>query len=106
MDKLGYIIPRLIIGVIVQVLCSYSTLPLYALVTQMGSMFKPGMFEDHIQNAITGWAEGLQTRSQMSRMTKESFENVHSTEESTAVDEGITSIIELSCPNRTQMSSP
>uniref|UniRef100_A0A5B7AIJ7 MLO-like protein n=1 Tax=Davidia involucrata TaxID=16924 RepID=A0A5B7AIJ7_DAVIN len=106
MDKLGYIIPRLLIGVIVQVLCSYSTLPLYALVTQMGSMFKPGMFEDHIQNAITGWAEGLQTRSQMSRMTKESFENVHSTEESTAVDEGITSIIELSCPNRTQMSSP
>ncbi|KAK3022162.1 hypothetical protein RJ639_045357 [Escallonia herrerae] len=35
MEKVGYIIPRLVIGVIVQVLCSYSTLPLYALVTQV-----------------------------------------------------------------------
>uniref|UniRef100_A0A1U7Y5V6 MLO-like protein 1 n=1 Tax=Nicotiana sylvestris TaxID=4096 RepID=A0A1U7Y5V6_NICSY len=34
MGELGLIIPRLVIGVIVQVLCSYSTLPLYALVTQ------------------------------------------------------------------------
>ncbi|TXG53519.1 hypothetical protein EZV62_018775 [Acer yangbiense] len=37
MEKLGYIIPRLVMGVMVQFLCSYSTLPLYALVTQMGS---------------------------------------------------------------------
>ncbi|KAL0010721.1 hypothetical protein SO802_005829 [Lithocarpus litseifolius] len=35
MDKLGFIIPRLIVGLIVQVLCSYSTLPLYAIVTQV-----------------------------------------------------------------------
>ncbi|KAL8215127.1 hypothetical protein R6Q57_004576 [Mikania cordata] len=34
MGHVGYIIPRLIIGVFIQVLCSYSTLPLYALVTQ------------------------------------------------------------------------
>ncbi|PPD88806.1 hypothetical protein GOBAR_DD14263 [Gossypium barbadense] len=37
MEKKGYIITRLIIGVIVQVLCSYITLPLYALVTKMGT---------------------------------------------------------------------
>ncbi|KAH1107740.1 hypothetical protein J1N35_011508 [Gossypium stocksii] len=43
MEKKGYIITRLIIGVIVQVLCSYITLPLYALVTKMGtaSMTEP-----------------------------------------------------------------
>ncbi|XVF34349.1 hypothetical protein REPUB_Repub18cG0052100 [Reevesia pubescens] len=35
MEKKGYIIPRLIMGVIVQVLCSYITLPLYALVTKV-----------------------------------------------------------------------
>lgn len=35
MEGLDFIIPRLVIGVIVQVLCSYSTLPLYALVTQV-----------------------------------------------------------------------
>ncbi|KAL6563534.1 MLO-like protein 1 [Orobanche gracilis] len=34
MGKVGYIVPRLVIGVFIQVLCSYSTLPLYALVTQ------------------------------------------------------------------------
>ncbi|KAF8393743.1 hypothetical protein HHK36_019941 [Tetracentron sinense] len=35
MEKLGYIIPRLIVGVTIQVLCSYSTLPLYAIVSQV-----------------------------------------------------------------------
>ncbi|EPS69181.1 hypothetical protein M569_05587, partial [Genlisea aurea] len=40
MEGVQLIIPRLVIGVIVQVLCSYSTLPLYALVSQMGSEFK------------------------------------------------------------------
>ncbi|KOM53219.1 hypothetical protein LR48_Vigan09g187800 [Vigna angularis] len=41
MEKVTYVIPRLIMGVIVQVLCSYSTLPLYTIVTQMGSESKP-----------------------------------------------------------------
>ncbi|CAM8922755.1 unnamed protein product [Rhodiola kirilowii] len=58
MERLEYIIPRLVIGVIVQVLCSYSTLPLYVLVTQMGSMFKQGMFDDHVQDVLRDWAEG------------------------------------------------
>ncbi|EXB36895.1 MLO-like protein 13 [Morus notabilis] len=35
MEKVGFIIPRLVISVIVQVLCSYCTLPLYAIVTQV-----------------------------------------------------------------------
>ncbi|KAL7197610.1 hypothetical protein ACSBR2_020199 [Camellia fascicularis] len=34
MGHVRFIIPRLVIGVFVQVLCSYSTLPLYAIVTQ------------------------------------------------------------------------
>ncbi|XVE71682.1 hypothetical protein DITRI_Ditri10aG0170900 [Diplodiscus trichospermus] len=41
MDKKGYIITRLIMGVMVQGLCSYITLPLYALVTKMGTSFEP-----------------------------------------------------------------
>ncbi|XWS16960.1 hypothetical protein CRYUN_Cryun33cG0026600 [Craigia yunnanensis] len=40
MERKGYIIPRLIMGVIVQGLCSYITLPLYALVTKMGTSFE------------------------------------------------------------------
>ncbi|KAI3678617.1 hypothetical protein L6452_37916 [Arctium lappa] len=56
MGKLRYIIPRLVIGVFIQVLCSYSTLPLYALVTQMGSHFKKSIFEERIQTSLTSWA--------------------------------------------------
>lgn len=43
--------------VVVQLLCSYSTLPLYAIVAQMGSSFNKAIFEDHIQTKITGWAQ-------------------------------------------------
>ncbi|XP_024524599.1 MLO-like protein 13 isoform X2 [Selaginella moellendorffii] len=50
MENLGFVITRLVIGVIVQVLCSYSTLPLYALVTQMGKHFK---FGEDIQSVLT-----------------------------------------------------
>ncbi|WCJ41916.1 Seven transmembrane MLO family protein [Euphorbia peplus] len=56
MEKLGYIIPRLIMGVLVQVMCSYSTLPLYALVSQMGSNFKKSIFHDHVASMISRWA--------------------------------------------------
>ncbi|XP_020534428.2 MLO-like protein 1 isoform X3 [Jatropha curcas] len=57
MGQVRYIVPRLIIGVIIQILCSYSTLPLYAIVTQMGSSFKRAIFDDHIQAGIVGWAQ-------------------------------------------------
>ncbi|KAF4346523.1 hypothetical protein G4B88_009225, partial [Cannabis sativa] len=42
--------------VFVQFLCSYSTLPLYAIVTQMGSSFKKAIFEEHIQDGLVDWA--------------------------------------------------
>lgn len=57
MGEVGYIIPRLVIGVIVQFLCSYSTLPLYALVTQMGTSFKKAIFGEDIQEGIDDWAQ-------------------------------------------------
>ncbi|KAL6971817.1 MLO-like protein 1 [Sarracenia purpurea var. burkii] len=57
MGQVGYIIPRLVIGVFVQFVCSYSTLPLYAIVTQMGSSYKKAIFEEHIQVGIVDWAQ-------------------------------------------------
>ncbi|CAA7050557.1 unnamed protein product [Microthlaspi erraticum] len=57
MGQVKFIIPRLVIGVLVQLLCSYSTLPLYALVTQMGSSFKGAIFNDQMQNQIVEWAK-------------------------------------------------
>ncbi|KAB5573357.1 hypothetical protein DKX38_000551 [Salix brachista] len=41
MERVGYIVPRLFMGLIVQVICSYSTLPLYALVSQVGELIHP-----------------------------------------------------------------
>lgn len=56
MGQVRYIVPRLVIGGFIQILCSYSTLPLYAIVTQMGSTFKKAIFEEHVQVNILGWA--------------------------------------------------
>jgi len=55
MGKISYIIPRLVVGVIIQVLCSYSTFPLYALVTQMGTAFKREILEEHIHEGLSAW---------------------------------------------------
>ncbi|RDX72464.1 MLO-like protein 6 [Mucuna pruriens] len=49
---------RLTIGVLTQVLCSYVTLPLYALVTQMGSSMKPTIFNDNVAAALKNWHQG------------------------------------------------
>ncbi|MED6136241.1 hypothetical protein PIB30_054260 [Stylosanthes scabra] len=52
MGPIGYIIPRLIIGLFIQLLCTYSTLPLYAIVTQMGTHFKKHIFEEQLERLI------------------------------------------------------
>ncbi|KAK2638431.1 hypothetical protein Ddye_026226 [Dipteronia dyeriana] len=62
MGQVRYIVPRLIIGVIIQVLCSYSTLPLYAIVTQMGSSFKKEVFDEHVQVGLIGWAQKVKEK--------------------------------------------
>ncbi|XP_073304091.1 MLO-like protein 1 isoform X2 [Primulina huaijiensis] len=62
MGQVRYIVPRLIIGVFIQILCSYSTLPLYALVTQMGTHFKKSIFDEHVQAGLVGWAQKAKKR--------------------------------------------
>ncbi|KAI4368269.1 hypothetical protein MLD38_016844 [Melastoma candidum] len=57
MGEVGYIIPRLVIGVFVQFTCSFSTLPLYAIVTHMGSSLRKEIFEEHVQEGLVGWAK-------------------------------------------------
>ncbi|GLT73702.1 hypothetical protein SLA2020_455400 [Shorea laevis] len=61
MGQLGFIIPRLVIGAFVQFVCSYSTLPLYAIVTQMGSSFKGSIFKEHIKEGLLDWANTART---------------------------------------------
>ncbi|WCJ21797.1 Seven transmembrane MLO family protein [Euphorbia peplus] len=65
MGGVEFIIPRLIIGFLVQFICSYSTLPLYAIVTQMGSSFKKAIFDEHVQEACIGWAKVARKKTKM-----------------------------------------
>ncbi|KAM7513970.1 hypothetical protein LguiA_003553 [Lonicera macranthoides] len=46
---------RVALGVLVQFLCSYITLPLYALVTQMGSNMKRSIFDEQTSKALKSW---------------------------------------------------
>ncbi|KAF3447559.1 hypothetical protein FNV43_RR12746 [Rhamnella rubrinervis] len=62
MGHVRFIVPRLIIGVFIQVLCSYSTLPLYAIVTQMGSSYKKAIFDDRMQVGLLGWAQKVKEK--------------------------------------------
>lgn len=90
MGKVRYIIPRLIIGVIIQVLCSYSTLPLYAIVTQMGSTFKKAIFDQHVQAGILGWREKVKRKKAMRGSTNGSTQpgSTTSTEGSVSIQLG------------------
>ncbi|XP_020155189.1 MLO-like protein 1 [Aegilops tauschii subsp. strangulata] len=62
MDSLGYSVSRITICVVVQVLCSYSTLPLYAIVSHMGSSFKSAVFADDVVEHLRTWASDARER--------------------------------------------
>ncbi|XP_021800019.1 MLO-like protein 1 [Prunus avium] len=66
MGKVEYIIPRLVIGAFIQFLCSYSTLPLYLIVTQMGIMLKPEIFEEHTSHTLAKWDQAVKMRKALS----------------------------------------
>ncbi|KAI3774987.1 hypothetical protein L1987_49554 [Smallanthus sonchifolius] len=53
---------RLILGFVSQFLCSYSTLPLYALVTQMGTNYKAALIPQRIRDTIHGWGKEARRR--------------------------------------------
>ncbi|XP_007018110.2 PREDICTED: MLO-like protein 9 [Theobroma cacao] len=54
-QDLRLIFARVILGVVVQFMCSYITLPLYALVTQMGSTMKRSIFDEQTSKALKQW---------------------------------------------------
>ncbi|KAI3511755.1 hypothetical protein L1887_18913 [Cichorium endivia] len=62
------IVIRISMGVLVQILCSYVTLPLYALVTQMGSTMKPTIFNERVATALRTWHQSA--RKQIKRNKK------------------------------------
>ncbi|XP_039004884.1 MLO-like protein 6 [Hibiscus syriacus] len=54
-DDVADLVISIAMGVVVQILCSYVTLPLYALVTQMGSHMKPTIFNERVATALKNW---------------------------------------------------
>ncbi|KAJ7968619.1 MLO-like protein [Quillaja saponaria] len=49
------IVIKLAMGVIVQILCGYVTLPLYALVTQMGTSMRTAVFTENVVRGLKRW---------------------------------------------------
>ncbi|KAK8921737.1 MLO-like protein 1 [Platanthera zijinensis] len=70
MDKTEYVVPRLIISFGVRFFASYSTLPLYAVVTQMGSTFKPVIFNEDIKEGLIYWAREARKKANRSRSSR------------------------------------
>ncbi|KAL3628537.1 hypothetical protein CASFOL_027583 [Castilleja foliolosa] len=60
---------RLVMGVMIQILCSYVTLPLYALVTQMGSNLKPTIFNERVAKALRTWHQTARRHIKKNRQT-------------------------------------
>ncbi|KVH92117.1 Mlo-related protein [Cynara cardunculus var. scolymus] len=54
-DNMRLVIMKLVIGVGVLILCSYITLPLYALLSQMGSNMKMSIFDEQTSKALKKW---------------------------------------------------
>ncbi|XP_057797346.1 MLO-like protein 11 [Salvia miltiorrhiza] len=63
---------RLIVGFAGQFLCSYSTLPLYALVTQMGTNYKAALIPHNIRETIHGWGKAARRRRKLGIFTDDS----------------------------------
>uniref|UniRef100_A0A2N9FCS0 MLO-like protein n=1 Tax=Fagus sylvatica TaxID=28930 RepID=A0A2N9FCS0_FAGSY len=61
-EHTAIIIVRIVLAVTVQVICSYITLPLYALVTQMGSNFKSKVLEEQMAKIIRQWHAEVRER--------------------------------------------
>uniref|UniRef100_A0A1J3K099 MLO-like protein n=1 Tax=Noccaea caerulescens TaxID=107243 RepID=A0A1J3K099_NOCCA len=54
-ESMADVVIRILVGAVVQILCSYVTLPLYALVTQMGTTMKPTVFNERVATALKKW---------------------------------------------------
>ncbi|XP_034673918.1 MLO-like protein 12 [Vitis riparia] len=54
-DTTEDIVIRLVMGVLVQLLCGYVTLPLYALVTQMGTSMRTIVFTEGVVEGLNRW---------------------------------------------------
>ncbi|XP_074300094.1 MLO-like protein 9 [Silene latifolia] len=68
-DKPVIALLKIIMGLGAMVLCSYSILPLYALVTQMGSHMKKTIFDEQTTKALKKWHKDVKKKQEDSDKT-------------------------------------
>ncbi|KAH9613189.1 hypothetical protein KSS87_018939 [Heliosperma pusillum] len=68
-DKPLIALLKIIMGLSAMVLCSYSILPLYALVTQMGSNMKKTIFDEQTSKALKKWRKDVKKKQEDSDKT-------------------------------------
>uniref|UniRef100_A0A453PK81 MLO-like protein n=1 Tax=Aegilops tauschii subsp. strangulata TaxID=200361 RepID=A0A453PK81_AEGTS len=69
MGNRAYAISRVVISVISQLVCCYITLPLYAIVSHMGSSFRRVMFDENVTEGLVNWAEKARRRTRIPSKT-------------------------------------
>ncbi|GAB2283519.1 MLO-like protein 4 [Dionaea muscipula] len=72
------VIIRLTLGVLVQFWCSYSTVPLSIIITQMGSKTKPALVAESVRDSLHSWC----------RRVKEKSRHSHAARSVCSIDEG------------------
>lgn len=92
-ENVEVIVIRVVLAIMVQILCSYITLPLYALVTQMGSQFKSAILEEHTIHKLKQWHEDVKHKRKNEPPSpepraREDASTVHSYGEMVSLDEG------------------
>ncbi|RZC80662.1 hypothetical protein C5167_043240 [Papaver somniferum] len=63
---------RLVFGFAGQFLCSYSTLPLYALVTQMGTNYKAALIPQRLRETLHGWKKSAKRKRRLGLVNDDS----------------------------------
>ncbi|KAL2649863.1 hypothetical protein R1flu_017991 [Riccia fluitans] len=72
LENKAYVYIRIGLGVLTQILCSYSTFPLYALVTQMGSHYKHSIFQNDVKEKLQNWRKGAKKRAKLGTLGENS----------------------------------
>ncbi|KAK1604636.1 hypothetical protein QYE76_028309 [Lolium multiflorum] len=61
-ENIGLSVMKVVVGLGLQIMCSYITFPLYALVTQMGSNMKRTIFDEQTAKALQNWRNTARER--------------------------------------------
>jgi mlo protein len=85
-DNFELIIARVCLGAIVQFMCSYITLPLYALVSQMGSQMKSTIFDEQMAKALKKWHKAVKKK-QKKEVSQDPSSETTSTDTTTTTTE-------------------